>query len=145
MASVANDGLVRMKGWGETGRGAAARLLLRELVDMLDKLLRLDEPGHIDLRAKELDEDDYALLHQTLGEGEIMAQVTNFGRVTVLESGYAGIWWITHMDEAGQVLSEFLEVSYCPEVLIAETETVADGYDALRAHLFEMGMADKHG
>lgn len=134
-----------MVGWGEAERGSAARLLLRQLVEMLDKLLRHDEPGHIDLRAMELDEDDYALLHQTLGEGEIMAQVSNFGRVSVMECGYAGIWWVTHMDESGQVLSEFLEVSYCPEVLIAETETVADGRNALRAHLFEMGMAGKHG
>jgi hydrogenase-1 operon protein HyaF len=132
-----------MSSWGESGRGAAARNLLHELVELLRKLLQEDEPSHIDLGAMELEEDDYALLRETLGEGEILAQVSNLGRVSVMESGYAGIWWVTHMDEAGQVLSEFLEVSYCPEVLIAEQETVEDGRNALKARLFELGMAHK--
>lgn len=131
--------------WDRVERGAAARGLLRELVVLLERLIREDEPSHIDLRAMELDVDDRALLHQTLGEGEISAEVENFGHILVRESGYAGIWWVTHTDESGQVISEFLEVSYCPEVLIAESETVADGYDALKAHLFEMGMSQRHG
>ena len=131
--------------WDRAERGAAARGLLRELVVLLKRLIREDEPSHIDLRAMELDVDDRALLHRTLGEGEISAEVENFGHILVRESGYAGIWWVTHTDEAGQVISEFLEVSYCPEVLIAESEAVADGYDALRAHLFEMGMSQRHG
>ncbi len=132
-----------MAEWDDTGRGAAARNLLHELVEMLRRLLEEDEPAHIDLGAMDLGEADYALLHQVLGEGEIVAQVTNFGRVSVIETGYAGIWWVTHMDEAGQVLSEFLEVSYCPEVLIAEQETVEDGRDALKAQLFEIGSGIK--
>ena len=58
---------------------------------------------------------------------------------------FGTIWWVTHTDEAGQVISEFLEVSYCPEVLIAEMDTVSDGCNALKAHLFEMGMSQRHG
>ena len=134
-----------MNSWDKVDRGAAARVLLRELVVLLERLIREDEPSHIDLRAMELDTDDRALLHQTLGEGEITAEVENSGLVVVRESGYAGIWWVTHTDEAGQVISEFLEISYCPEVLIAEVETVNDGYNALKAHLFEMGMSQRHG
>jgi len=134
-----------MGGWDNEGRGAAARGLLHELVTLLRKLIEKDEPSHIDLTAMELDDDDYALLRDTLGEGEVSAEVINFGRVRVMESGYAGIWWVTHMDDEGQVLSDFLEVSYCPEVLIADTETVADGFNALKARLFEMGMERKRG
>jgi hydrogenase-1 operon protein HyaF len=125
--------------------GEAARTLLRELVLLLERLIKENEPSHIDLRAMELGLEDRALLHQTLGEGEITAEVENFGHIVVRESGYAGIWWVTHTDEAGQVISEFLEVGYCPEVLIAEAETVTDGYNALKAHLFEMGMSQRHG
>jgi hydrogenase-1 operon protein HyaF len=132
-----------MSGWDEPGRAAAARNLLHELVTLLGKLLKGDEPGHIDLTAMELGEEDYALLRETLGEGEILAQVSNFGRVSVMESGYAGIWWVTHLDEEGQVLSDFLEVSYCPEVLIADMESVEDGLNALKARLFEMEMTRK--
>jgi hydrogenase-1 operon protein HyaF len=134
-----------MSSWEGSERAAAARNLLHELVELLRKLIEEDEPSHIDLSAMELSEDDYQLLRETLGEGEILAQVTNFGRISVMESGYGGVWWVTHMDDAGQVLSDFLEVSYCPEVLIVESETVTDGRDALQARLFEMGMSDKHG
>jgi hypothetical protein len=131
--------------WDEPEQGKAARNLLHELVELLRRLLEYDEPSHIDLGAMELDEADYQVLRETLGEGDILAQVTNYGRVSVMESGYGGIWWVTHMDAEGQVLSDFLEVSYCPEVLIAEQEEVQDGRDALKAHLFEMGMGKKHG
>lgn len=134
-----------MGDWSEAERGAAARELLHELLDLLEKLIREDEPSHIDLLAMELDEADYFLLQETLGEGEITAEVRNFGRIVVVESGYAGIWRVTHMDEQGQVLSDFIEVSYCPEVLIADSDTVEDGYNALKAHLFEMGMSQRHG
>lgn len=127
--------------WQDSRRDEAGQRLLTELLELLQRLIESDEPGHIDLLAMELGEDDYALLRQTLGEGEILAQVSNFGRVSVMESGYPGIWWVTHLDEEGQVLSDFLEVSYCPEVLIVETEVVEDGFNALKARLFEMGMA----
>lgn len=133
-----------MSGWSDSGRAVAARNLLHELVELLRKLIEEDEPSHVDLGAMELTEGDYQLLRETLGEGEILAEVSNFGRVSVMECGYSGIWWVTHMDDEGQVLTEFLEVSYCPEVLIAESEEVADGRDALQARLFEMGMSHKH-
>ena len=129
-----------MNMWQDSRKGAAGQRLLNELLELLQRLIESDEPSHIDLLAMELGEADYALLRETLGEGEIMAQVSNFGRVSVIESGYPGVWWVTHMDDEGQVLSDFLEVSYCPEVLIAETEIVEDGFNALKARLFEMGM-----
>ena len=133
-----------MSGW-EGSRCAAARNLLHELVELLRKLIEEDEPSHIDLTAMELSDDDYQLLRETLGEGEILAQVSNFGRFSVVECGYGGIWWVTHMDDDGQVLSDFIEVSYCPGVLIVESEAVVDGREALQARLFELGMSDKHG
>ncbi len=132
-----------MSAWGDSGHGEAGHRLLNELLELLQRLIESDEPSHIDLLAMELDEEDYELLRETLGEGGIMAQVSNFGRVSVMESGYPGVWWVTHMDDDGQVLSDFLEVSYCPEVLIVETEVVEDGFNALKARLFEMGMERK--
>lgn len=132
-----------MGGWDNSKNGVAARGLLHELVLLLQKLVEHDEPSHIDLTAMELGDEDYALLRETLGEGMISAEVLNFGRVTVMECGYAGVWWVTHMDDEGQMLSEFIEVSYCPEVLIADSETVEDGFNALKARLFEMGMERK--
>lgn len=129
--------------WQRAGRSAAAQKLLKELVALQQRLLEADEPGHIDLVTKDLNEADYAVLRETLGEGEVLAQVTNFGRVSVIESGYSGIWWVTHLDEEGHVLSDFLEVSYCPEALITDEEDVKDSQGALKAHLFELEMAKK--
>lgn len=136
-----------MNGWGGAGgrESAGVRGVLRELVRMLQALLRDEEPSHIDLVALELAESERAQLRDALGEGEIVAEVRNFGRVSVVQCGYAGVWWVTHMDEEGEVLSEFLEVSYCPEVLITEMEAVADGRHALQARLFELELGNKHG
>lgn len=133
-----------MNDWEDAQQVTEARKLLHELVVLLRRLIKEDEPSHIDLTAMALSEEDRQLLYETLGEGEITAEVMNYGRILVRECGYAGIWWVTHIDDEGQVLSEFLEVSYCPEVLIAETEVVRDGYNAFQARLFEMGMTHRH-
>jgi hydrogenase-1 operon protein HyaF len=129
-----------MNNWTGHGESTDATALLRELVEMLRRLIEEDTPGHIDLMTAGLDESGFDQLRKALGEGDIYAQVADIGMIDVVETGYAGIWWVSHKDEEGHPLAEFIEVSFCPEVLIADVETVTDGYNAFRAHLFEMGI-----
>lgn len=124
-------------------RGDNAHALLHEIVKLLGELLQHDEPSHIDLQAIPLGPEDMELLTETLGEGEIHAEVTEFGISQVSATGIPGVWWVVQMDDNEQIIGEFIEINYVPEVLIAPTEEIRDGRQALKARLFEAGMKRK--
>ena len=126
-------------------QGENGYALLHEVVNLLQQLLSRDEPSHIDLRAIPLSPQDMALLAETLGEGDVFAEVADFGLTRVRQTGIPGVWWVVHLDDEEQVISEFIEVNYCPEVLITPTEDIRDGREALMARLFEVDMARKRG
>src|SRR5512143_738365 len=111
-------------------RGENAQALLHELVELLKGLLEKEEPGSIDLRALPLTRQDYARLHETLGEGAIRAEVQNLGVTQIQQTGVDGVWWITHYNEEGDAIGEFIEVAYCPEGLIVDIESVEESVDA---------------
>jgi hypothetical protein len=123
--------------------GDVVRGILQRVVDMLDALLKKDEPGHIDLGQLNLSLDNRELLLEMLGENGTRAEVLDYGHSLIRSTGITGVWWVQHLDGMEQVISEFIEVNYCPEVLIAVTEDVREGRDALKARLFEANMASK--
>ncbi len=112
-------------------------LIRRQLVELIQALLNEERSGSIDLSALGLDEDERGRLLEELGEGEITAEAFDVGPMLVRETGIPGVWWLTHHNPEGEVLGEFLEVAYCPDVLIAAVDDVRDGLSALRARLFE--------
>ena len=62
---------------------------------------------------------DLDWLRAQLGEGEIVATLHAYGESTLAETGFSGVWWVTHHDEAGSVVSQFLEVTFVPELVKA--------------------------
>lgn len=117
--------------------------VLRHLVQMLDTLLADDEPGHIDVGQLSLTAEERALLLKLLGENGTQAVTHDYGYSRISATGISGIWWVEHLDDMEHVIGEFIEVNYCPEVLIAATEDVREGREALKARLFEEEMARK--
>ncbi|MGM0594751.1 MAG: hydrogenase expression/formation C-terminal domain-containing protein [Pseudomonadota bacterium] len=138
-----DDTIHVVSGMNHVSRGDNAHALLHEIVDLLAGLLERDEPSHIDLQAIPLSDEDIEILSETLGEGDIDAEVLDYGVTRVTASGIPGVWWVLQMDEAGQTIGQFIEVNYCPEVLIAPTDDIRDGREALKARLFEVGMQRK--
>lgn len=124
-------------------RGDNAHALLHEIVSLLRDLLERDEPSHIDLQAIPLSAEDLDMLAETLGQGDVNAEVADFGLTHVSATGIPGVWWVVQMDESEQIIGEFLEINYVPEVLIAPTEDIRDGREALKARLFEADMKRK--
>ncbi|MCW8841293.1 MAG: hydrogenase expression/formation protein [Gammaproteobacteria bacterium] len=124
-------------------RGDNGHALLHEIVNLLGELLERDEPSHIDLQAIPLGPEDMEMLAQSLGEGEINAEITDIGTTHISATGIPGVWWVVQTDESEQVIGEFIEINYCPEALIAPTEDIRDGREALKARLFEAGMKRK--
>jgi hydrogenase-1 operon protein HyaF len=120
-----------------------ARALLNEIATLLQKLLTSGEGGSIDLARIPLTDEDYDLLDDVLGEGEVRADVNTLGASQVAETGVPGVWWVTHFNADDEVMAEFIEVSYCPEILLAPREDVQDGLDALRARLLEEHLSER--
>lgn len=121
-------------------QGENAYALLHEIVACLQTLLTDGEPSRIDLQAIPLGEEDATLLRENLGEGPIQAEVADEGYVQIIETAIAGVWWLVELDEDEQVLAEYLEINFTPEVLQISAELVEDGRSALQARLFQLGL-----
>ena len=117
-----------------------ALALLHELDDMLQHLLETDEAGSIDLGRLPMNEQDYALLYEILGTGEVEATVNSMGVTLVQESEIPGVWWVSHHNETGDTMAEFIEVTYCPEILLTPVEDVREGLDVLKGRLVESSL-----
>ncbi len=114
-----------------------APAILQQLLAMLGRLIEHDEPDSIDLRALPLTEADMQSLRELLGEGEVSGVVTTYGPSQVFETGYSGVWWVTHMNDDEEVIGEFIEVTYCPEILVSPQDDVREAREALRARLLQ--------
>ena len=123
-----------------TAAGDVVSHILQHLVQMLDGLLKDEEPGHIDLGQLDLTMDERLMLQEVLGENGTQAEVLDYGHTLIRSTGIPGVWLIQHLDATDHLIGEFIEVNYAPEALIAVTEDVRDGRDALKARLFEAGM-----
>jgi hydrogenase-1 operon protein HyaF len=120
------------------GGNGNAHAVLREIESRLQLLLEKGEEGSIDLSGLPLMPEDYDLLEETLGEGEVVAEVHSLGPTRIHETGIPGVWWVTHYNSDDEVLAEFIEVAWCPEILLTPEDDVKDGLEALRARLFEL-------
>jgi hydrogenase-1 operon protein HyaF len=113
IASFADDGLVDA--------------LLMEVAGLLGRLIEHGETGAIDLRGLPLSASCIANLEQRLGHGEIAAQLDAAGRSAIHETGFPGVWWTRHADEAGRVVALLIEVAPVPDILRAATADMEAG------------------
>ncbi len=117
VASLADDGLVDA--------------LLMEVAGLLGRLIDHGEAGSIDLRGLPLSPSCITSLEQRLGRGEITVQLDAAGRSDIHETGFPGVWWIRHADEAGRVIAMLIEVASVPAILRADRADMAHGLQRL--------------
>ena len=113
------------------GQSGNAPVLLREIAEMVRRLLKDGEMSAIDLQALPLTPADIDWLHERLGEGEIAVTLDADGESTLIETNCPGVWWVTHRNPNGAVVSEFIEVAYVPEIVKAHREDVVIGLEHL--------------
>jgi hydrogenase-1 operon protein HyaF len=106
--------------------------LLMEVSDLLQALLSHDRPGSIDLFGLPLSASCLAALEQRLGHGEITATIRVSGESETRETGFPGVWWTSHADEAGRVIAMLIEVTDVPDILRAGKADIARGQRRLR-------------
>jgi len=115
----------------EPGLTGNAPPLLREISELLRRLLESGETAAIDLSALPLTPVDLDWLHDKLGEGEIAVTLQASGESTLNETACPGVWWVTHHNEQGAVTSQFIEVSFVPELVKAHPQDVEIGRENL--------------
>ncbi|MFH1817943.1 MAG: hydrogenase expression/formation protein [Pseudomonadota bacterium] len=112
---------------GEPGLTGNAPPLLRELLEMVRRLLETGEPSAIDLSALPLTPADLDWLRDKLGTGEIGVTLQANGESTLNETACPGVWWVTHHNEQGAVTSQFIEVAFVPDLVKAHPQDVEIG------------------
>ena len=113
------------------GQSGNAPVLLREIAEMVRRLLNDGEMSAIDLQALPLTPADIDWLHERLGEGEIAVTLDADGESSLIETNCPGVWWVTHRNPNAAVVSEFIEVAYVPEIVKAHREDVLIGLEHL--------------
>ncbi len=120
---------------GEPARAAGlsgnAPPLLRELAELLRKLLETGESSAIDLSALPLTPADLDWLREKLGEGEIAVTLQAHGESTLNETAFPGVWWVTHRNEQDLLTAQFLEVAFVPELVKAHPQDIETGSEYL--------------
>jgi len=119
LASFADDGLVDA--------------LLMEVAGLLARLISHGESGAIDLRGLPLSSSCIGDLQRRLGTGEVSIQLAAAGRSDIHETGFPGVWWTRHADEAGRVIALLIEVTSVPGILLADAADMAQGLQRLPA------------
>jgi len=112
---------------GEPGLTGNAPPLLRELLEMVRRLLATGEASAIDLSALPLTPADLDWLRDKLGAGEISVTLQANGESTLNETACSGVWWVMHHNEQGAVTSQFIEVAFVPDLVKAHPQDVEIG------------------
>jgi hydrogenase-1 operon protein HyaF len=114
-------------GSGNTGA------ILAELETSLQELLKSGKEHSIDLRSLPLLPGELDYLRERLGVGEVQVEVNALGPSTVVETAIHGVWWVTHRNALDNVMAEFLEVSFCPDIIRAQRDDVRESLETLSA------------
>ena len=93
--------------------------LLHEIKHALDNLIESGKTTIIDLRSLPLAPGEEDKILNTLGQGEVQAQLNALGVSVVYETGYPGVWIVTHYNDEQNVISRFIEVTTMPEILLS--------------------------
>lgn len=108
------------------------RALLQEIDTLLHDLAEHGKSGSVDLRSLPLFPGDYQMLKDSLGQGEIQVSLYTLGPSTIYETTIPGVWWVTHCNEADEVVAEFIEVTRCPAIMQTPAEELPQAVEQLR-------------
>ncbi len=114
--------------------------LLHEIKHALDNLIETGRTTIIDLRSIPLAPGEEDKILNTLGRGEVLAQLNALGLSEVIETQYAGVWLVTHYNDEEHIISRFIEVTTMPEILCSQTEDIMAAYSHLT-----LALEDKPG
>ena len=111
--------------------------LLHEVKHALDTLINTGETTVIDLRSIPLAPGEEEKILNTLGQGEVAAELYALGRSEIIETQYTGVWLVTHYNDDKEIIGRFIEVTTMPDILRSQTQDVTFAYERLSEDLRE--------
>ena len=113
------------------------RPLLNEIRHALEKLLATGESSAIDLRSIPLAPGEEDQIVEALGEGELSAELDAMGPSEIRETGYPGVWLVTHYNADRQLMGKFIEITRVPDLLKSQDADIAQGLQRLAGQFGE--------
>ena len=117
-----------------------AQPILFEVRHALEALLESGQTSMIDLRSIPLAPGEETAIIETLGQGEVHAHLDALGRSEIYETRYPGVWLVSHYNEAGDLVSRFIEITQLPDILSSQHEDMANALSALTEKLMTQNM-----
>ena len=106
--------------------------LLSEVSAKLAEIVESGTTFRIDLRRLPLPAGGTAALRDFLGSGQVEASFRGVGSCIVSETAVAGVWWGQQYNTGGDLVGEFIEIAYVPELLKCETAEIEQAVKNLR-------------
>ena len=72
---------------------------------------------------------------EQLGEGEVNARLSVMGLTEVIETGFPGVWLISHYNADEVIVGRFVEICAAPEILKSQTDDIRAGLQDLEEAL----------
>ena len=110
-----------------------ANAVMNELSDHLKRLADKGVTSIVDLMSLPMTETDINELADMLGVGEVKATISNLGTSSIRETAYRGIWWVTHYGDDEKVVSELIEITQVPEILITHMDEIRHSAQSMAA------------
>ena len=120
-----------------TGTGLTwnVKPILHEIRHALEKLSGSGEASIIDLRSIPLAPGEEETIINTLGHGEAHVRLDVLGSSEIYETQFAGVWLVTHYNEADSIVSRFIEVIEIPDILKSQREDMIHALKELETKL----------
>lgn len=108
---------VRSSNKKRTNRSIATAIL-DEVAASLARFIETGQTAVIDLRNQPwMHESTYRTLRDALGTGEVAAVIDADRKIEITETQYSGVWWLTHRNEQGAIVTELIEITEIPDIL----------------------------
>lgn len=114
------------------------RALLAEISALLENLLSSGKTGMIDINGLPLAPGEYEELREMLGQGEVSVRIDAIGPSEIIETHYPGVWWVTHYNVEGDIISDMLDIAPVPDIVKSQPEDMRAGLARLRTQLGEV-------
>jgi hydrogenase-1 operon protein HyaF len=122
------------------GNHAIARKVLSEVKAALAEWLATGKAGAIDLKnVPRMGAETYQFLKDVLSTGEVTIVIEAKARVDIRETQYPGVWWVTHTNDRGDIVTEIIEITAIPAILKPHIAEVRHGLQRLEQVLSEPG------
>ena len=118
-----------------SGTVGNVRAILAELETALGELLARGREHSIDLRSLPFAPGELDYLKDVLGTGEVHIEVDALGKSHIIETAIRGVWWVTHYNTVDDRMAEFLEISFCPDLIRAHRDDVRESLELLSVRL----------